>query len=299
MKISKVVFLVILCLTALCVVNTQQVKSQDTGIVYILSDGSVYSSTNASVPIQQDENLYTFTGNIVVSSFVVQRSNIIIDGAGFNFAGEGDRGIDISYMNGVTIHNVNIMGSFYYGIYVRESSGTTIIDNTIKGNYEGITLQNSTQSTVSRNNITNNQIGIDLLSAPDNMFRDNSLNNGFNIAVFGSDISHFINDIDDSNTVNNKKAYYLINKNSIVISPDTYPDAGFVALIGCTNITVRDLEISNNGQGILLAYTTGSTIGQNFITNNYNGILLFRSSGNTVSRNIIIDNYRGIQYSNT
>jgi len=299
MKISKVVFLVFLCLTALCAVNTQQVKSQDTKIFYILGDGSVYSSTNDTVPIQQEGNVYTFTDDIFVTSFVVQRSSIIIDGAGFNFAGDGDRGIDVSYVNGVTIKNVNMMGGFYYGIYVLESSGTTITNNTITGNYEGISLYNSTQNTVSGNSITNNQIGIDLLSAPDNVFRDNSLNNGYNFAVYGSDLSHFINDIDASNTVNDKKIYYLVNKNNLVISPDTYPDAGFVAIVGCTNITVRDLELSNNGQGIVLAYTTGSTIGQNVITNNYNGILLFRSSGNLVSSNSIIDNYRGIQFSNS
>ena len=299
MKISKVVFLVFLCLTALCIVNTQQVKSQDSKIFYILSDGSVYSSTNDTVPIQQEGNVYTFTDDIFVTSFVVQRSNIIIDGAGFNFAGDGDRGIDVSYVNGVTIKNVNMMGGFYYGIYVLESSGTTITNNTITGNYEGISLYTSTQNTVSGNSITNNQIGIDLLSAPDNVFRDNSLNNGYNFAVYGSDLSHFINDIDASNTVNGKKIYYLVNKNNMVISPDTYPDAGFVAIVGCTNITVRDLELSNNGQGILLAYTTSSTIGQNVITNNYNGILLFRSSSNVVSSNSIIDNYRGIQFSNS
>ncbi|MCJ7613190.1 right-handed parallel beta-helix repeat-containing protein [Candidatus Bathyarchaeota archaeon] len=299
MKISKVVFLVFLCLTAVCIVNTQQVKSQDTKIFYILGDGSVYSSTNDTVPIQQEGNVYTFTDDMFVTSFVVQCSSIIIDGAGFNFAGDGDRGIDVSYVNGVTIKNVNMMGGFYYGIYVLESSGTTITNNTITGNYEGISLYTSTQNTVSGNSITNNQIGIDLLSASDNVFRDNSLNNGYNFAVYGSDLSHFINDIDASNTVNGKKIYYLVNKNNLVISPDTYPDAGFVAIVGCTNITVRDLELSNNGQGILLAYTTSSTIGQNVITNNYNGILLFRSSSNVVSSNSIIDNYRGIQFSNS
>jgi parallel beta-helix repeat protein len=303
MKTNKVVFLVFLFLTALFAVNTQ-VNSQETEIVYILSDGNIVSSTNASVPILQEGNTYTFSDDIFVTSFVIQRSNIIIDGAGFNLGGEGDRGIDFSNLNGVTIKNVNIVGSFYYGIYIQESMGNMIIDNVITENYEGVFLYNSAQNTIAGNSITNNHIGIELQSAPDNMFRENSLSNNYNFAVYGSDVSHFINDIDETNTVNNKKVFYLVDKNNLIISPDTYPNAGFIALVGCSNITVRNItvrnqEISNNGQGILLAYTTSSTIGQNSLTNNFNGILLFRSSGNIVVSNIIINNYRGVQFSNS
>jgi parallel beta-helix repeat protein len=299
MKISKII-LIILCLTALCVVNTQQVKSQNLEIIYISSDGIVFSSANTTVPILREGNKYTFTDDVFgIASFVVQRSNIIIDGAGFNLAGEGDIGIDVSVLNNVTIKNVNLMGGFYNGIYLVDSSSITIIDNTITGNYEGVFLYNSVQNTIDGNSISNNQIGIDLQSSPNNLIINNNLNNGYNFAVYGSDLSHFINDIDASNTVNGKKVYYLVNTNNQVVGPDTYPDAGFVALIGCTNITVRDLELSNNGQGILLAYTTSSTIGQNSITNNYNGILLFRSSNNIISSNNIRNNYRGIQFSNS
>ena len=138
MKISKVIFLVFLCLTALCMVNTQQVKSQDSEIVGILSDGSVYSSTNATVPIQRDGNMYTFTDDILGTSFVVQRNNIIIDGAGFNFAGEGEKGIDLSSTINVTIKNVQLIGSFYYGFYLLESSDITLTRNTIANNGRGI-----------------------------------------------------------------------------------------------------------------------------------------------------------------
>ena len=299
MKISKVIFLVFLCLTALCVVNTQQVKSQDSEIVYILSDGSVSSSTNATVPIQQDGNMYTFTGDLVVTSFVVERSDITIDGAGFSLAGEGDRGIDLSFMSRVTIKNVQLIGSFYYGIYLMESSDITLTGNTITNNARGISLYLSAQNTISGNTLTNNQIGVELISSPDNVFRDNSLGNSYNFAVHGDELSHFINDVDVSNTINDKKVYYLVNKNNLVISPDTHPDVGFLALVGCTNITVRNLELSNNGQGLVMAFTTGSTIAQNtIINNNYNGILLFRSSGNIVASNQITGNYRGIQFSN-
>jgi parallel beta-helix repeat protein len=298
MKKPKAIILIVLFLIGLSTINIKGIQSQQAEIIYIASDGNVISSTNATVPIQQDGNTYTFTEDIIVTSLIVQRNGIIIDGAGFNLFGEGDAGIDLSSTNGVTIKNVNIMGSFYYGVYLLESSGSTIIDNSISGNGDGVFLYNSTQNTVSGNSITGNQIGVELRSAPNNLFRDNILDNSYNFGIYGTDLSHFINDIDSSNIVNGKKVYYLVNENDQVIGPSTYPDAGFVGLVGCTNITVRDLELSNNGQGILLAYTTSSTIGQNVLSNNFNGILLFRSSSNLVSSNIIIDNFRGIQFAN-
>ena len=299
MKINKVIFLIFLCLIGLFTVNIQGVQSQEEAeIIYILSDGNVISSINATVPIQQDGNTYTFTDNIITTSLIVQRSNIIVDGAGFNLVGQGDVGIDLSYMNGVTIKNVNILGSFYYGIYLAESSGITVIDNKIVGNGDGIFLYDSTQNTISGNSVTGNQIGIEFRSASDNILRDNMLNNSYNFGIYGTDLSHYINDIDSSNIVNDKRAYYLVNKNNLVIDPSAYPDAGFVGLVGCTNITVRDLELKHNGQAILLAYTTGCTIGQNVLSENFDGILFFKASSNLVSNNEIVDNFRGIQFSN-
>ncbi|MEJ2240765.1 MAG: NosD domain-containing protein [Candidatus Bathyarchaeota archaeon] len=299
MKIGKVVFLIFLCLIGLFSINVQGVQSQEEPeLIYILSDGNVISPTNATVPIQRDGNTYTFTDNIITTSLIILRNNIVVDGAGFNLVGQGDAGIDLSYMNGVTIKNVNILGSFYYGVYLAESSGITVIDNNIVGNGDGIFLYNSTQNTISGNSVTGNQIGIELRSAPNNIFRDNMLNNSYNFGIYGTDLSHFINDIDSSNMVNDKRVYYLVEENNLVVSPSTYPDAGFVGLIDCDNITVRDLELKHNGQAILLAYTTSCTIGQNVLSENFNGILLFRSSGNLVSNNNFIDNFRGIQVAN-
>jgi len=298
MKISKVFFLVFLCLTALCVVNAQQVKSQESAFISILSDGSVSSSTNATVPIQQNGNVYTFTGDLVVTSFVVQRSDITIDGAGFTLSGEGTNGIDLSSMSGVTIKNFQLIAGFSYGIHLMESSDITLTGNTITGNGRGILLSNSIRNTISGNIITDNQIGIEFIWSPDNVFRDNSLDNQYNFAVYGDERSDFINDVDVSNTINDKKVYYLVNKNNLIITPETHPDVGFLALVGCTNITVHNIELSNNGQGLVMAFTTGSTISQNTIINNYNGILLFSSSGNIIASNQITDSHRGIQFSN-
>jgi len=294
---SKVMFIVVLTTISLCAVNTQPVKSQTVGIIYIASDGSVGTSTNLTVPIQRVGDIYTFTDNIENYYVVVQRDNIVVDGAGYSLAGQGEIGIDLSYRNNVTIKNTKI-GFTFYAIYLLNASSNTISGNILTYNGYGVYLIEASQNAIIGNNITDNEVGIDIGSSSNNILRNNNLNNNHNLAVYGSEPSHFVNDVDDSNIVNGKKAYYLISESNLIINPSTFPDAGYLALVNCRNITVHNLELTNNGHGIILAYTTESTITQNHMTDNYNGIGLFASSGNFIITNNIANNYRGIQFSN-
>jgi parallel beta-helix repeat protein len=293
---SKFIFLVVLIVISLCFVDTQIVESQDPGVIYITSDGSFYSSTNLTIPIQQDGNIYSLTDNIEFQYLVVQRSNIIIDGAGYSIAGQGQVGIDLSFVSNVTIKNVNILSALY-GIYLYNASSNIISRNTITYTGYGIYLAGSSQNTVIDNQLTNNNVGIYIMSSSNNELRDNNMDNNNNLAVYGTESSHFDNDVDESNLVNGKKVYYLIGESNLFINPTTYPDMGFLALVNCQNITVRYMELTKNGQGIILADTTDSTITQNEIMDNYNGIFLFASSRNYIIGNNITNNYRGIQFS--
>jgi parallel beta-helix repeat protein len=298
MKASKVMFLVFLITVSLCVVNTQPVKSQDVGTIYIQSDGSVITSTNVTVPIQRDGNVYTLTDNINNYFISVQRDNIVLDGAGYALGTQGDIGIDLSYRNNVTVRNIQV-GFAFYGIYLWNATRNTITGNTLTYNGYGIYLVAASQNSIIGNTATNNDIGINVEASTNNILRDNVMNNDHNLAVYGTQASHFDNDIDDSNTANGKKVYYLVSKSNLLIDPSTYPDVGYLALVNCQNITVNNMELTNNGHGILLAYTTGSTITQNEIKDNYGGVGLFASTGNFIFGNNIMNNYRGIQLSNS
>jgi len=86
--------------------------------------------------------------------------------------------------------------------------------------------------------------------------------------------------------VNGKPVYYWVNRRDMAVPLN----AGYVALVNCTNITVQSLNLTSNGQGVLLAFTTNSTITKNNITNNGNGIWLEQSSSNTISVNNITAN---------
>jgi parallel beta-helix repeat protein len=298
MKTGKVLFLVLLTMISLCVANIYPVKSQETGSIYIQSDGSITTSTGAEVPIERVGNVYTFTDDINNYFIVVQRDSIVIDGAGYALGAQGDIGIDLSYRNNVTVRDMKI-GFAFYGIYLWNATRNTITGNTVTLNGYGIYLLGASQNSIIGNTVTNNEIGIDVESSSKNILRNNIMNNNNNLAVYGTQASHFDNDIDDSNTANGKKVYYLISENNLVINPSTFPDVGYLALVNCENMTVNNLELTSNAHGLLLAYTTGTTISQNVIKDNSVGVGLIASSGNYVIDNTIVENTRGIQLSNS
>ena len=187
--------------------------------------------------------------------------------------------------NNITANNMGI-GLYSY------SSDNSIFGNNITNNYYGIYLYYSSNNTISGNNITNNEYGIRLYCSSNNMLRDNTMaNNRYNFGVYGYSLSDFVNDVDVSNTVDGKPVYLWVNKQDMVAPSD----AGYIGLVNCKNITVKDLNLINEGQGVLLAYTTNSTITRNNITNNWHGIELFKSSNNSISgNNITANNYYGI-----
>ena len=312
-KIVLLAFVLGLLSTAVCVGFVRPTVAE--WVIFIRSDGSVDPVT---APIQRIGNIYTFTENIY-ASLVVERDNIVVDGAGYLLQGTGSvRGIDLSHRSNVTIKNMQIGSGFGYGIYLQSSSNNTITENNIANTMQGICLQlssnnrisanylinnlrggiviqdSSNNNIISANNVINNGGGISIYSSSNNKLRNNNMRNDFNFEVYGTELSHFVNDVDVSNTISGKKIYFLVNESDLVISPSTFLGLGFLALVNCTRIIAQNLNLANNGQGILLAFTTNSTITKNYITHNSNGIGLYSSSKNIISGNSITNNYRGI-----
>jgi parallel beta-helix repeat protein len=255
-------------------------------IIYIRADGSVDGTDN----IHQEKNIYTLTGNIY-DPIVVKKDNIIIDGSNYTLQGTGtNRGIELSDRKNVTVKNFKIT-RFETGIYIYDYSeprNNTISANIITNNTYGIYIEHAHNNTVSGNTITNNEYGIYLLESRFDVLRNNNLNN--NRYSFNVDNTNFINYVDTSNLVDGKPMIYWINQQD-----KTVPyEAGYIALINCENITIRNLTLDNNGQGILLVSTTDSTIANNTITTNVDGILLRGSLNNTISENNLTHNKRGI-----
>jgi parallel beta-helix repeat protein len=176
-----------------------------------------------------------------------------------------------------------------YGISIHSSSNT-ISDNIISGNKEMGIILDAGSNTLTGNNVTNNNnFGIYISSG--NTLRNNRMsNNRINFDVRGT---NFENDVDKSNLVDGKPIIYWVNQQDKIVPHD----AGYVALVKCENITVQNLNLSNNGDGIFLAFTTHSVITGNTLTNNNNGIKFWGSSSNRIVGNNIRENGNGIFFS--
>jgi parallel beta-helix repeat protein len=137
--------------------------------------------------------------------------------------------------------------------------------------------------------VANNSQGIEIFSSPSLVLRNNRISdNGLNFNVRDVEVSH---DVDVSNTINGKPIYFWRNERDRTVPSD----AGYVALVNCVNITVENLQLSNNGQGIYLLFTTDSKVTRNAVTSNQaEGIALYNSSRNEISENSVVDNGLGM-----
>lgn len=271
--------------------------------IIIKSDGSIEPST---APIHRVSDVYTLKDNIAGYAIVIQRNNIVVDGAGYVLQGTGNStGIFLQDTQNVVIKNLTIKGFsrgvwFTWGLSIDQGAKNNIItNNTITNNTYGINCALFTSNnTIIENSITNNEYGIYIAYSPNNLLRNNRLSgNRYNLWVdclLSNQGSAFINDIDASNTVDGKPVYYWAGEKDKTVPSD----AGYVALVRCFNITVQGLNLSQNGQGVLMVETNNSMVTGNYIAENNYGIALFGMyapcTNNTVANNRMIENIKNI-----
>ena len=258
---SGIVLMLLLISMLSLAFNIQRVKAEWTGTVYIRADGSI---DPPDAPITTYDNVtYTLTANITSSGdgIVVERDNIIIDGAGYTLEGTGaelSKGIDLSGRTNVTVSNTQIK-NFHYGILVDYSSNNSIFGNSIIDNCYGIWLYSSSNNIISYNTFFN-----------DGLFVQFSYGN---VVV--------------NNLVNNKPLIYLEDVSDYAVG-----DAGQVILVNCNNILVKNLNLSYTSVGVELWQTNNTAISGNNIANNGIGILIHHSSNNIISYNNVTANSR-------
>ena len=153
-KMKKSVLVVVLTILMFSMLilasDIQPVKAS--GTIYIRASGSVDPST---APIHHSGIVYTFTGNIS-DSIVVERSHIVIDGAGYTLKGTGTgKGIDLLDRDYVTVKNMKIK-SFDNGVWLHRSLHNNITNNDITDNTHCIHLSDSSDNSIYHNNFVNN-----------------------------------------------------------------------------------------------------------------------------------------------
>jgi parallel beta-helix repeat protein len=198
-----------------------------------------------------------------------------------------------SYIGGFTIlKSVILMGEDKETTEIIGGWGLTVRVNADNVIIHGFTIDSDLDSSHARQHGI--QSWCDNTTAYDNIFKSNTTgillgysnyNSVFNNTFYGSGItlhSSYDNNIHD-NIVNGKKLEYLEDESDKIIDPDT----GQVILVNCTNITVRDLDLSRANAGVQLLNTNNCHISGNIISEGVSGISLSNSSGNTISGNNI------------
>ena len=214
------------------------------------------------------------------------------------------------YKENLTINKQNI---FLKG----ENKYTTIIEGCNKDNdgitinaenitIEGFTITNfkknelkfwqqagikiySSNVVINNNCIISNRIGIEVYSQVYNItISDNELiNDGILLGnYFNSKEYPNITELDfihkiENNTVNGRHLYYFENKNDFTISNN----AGQIILVNCTNVTIKNIYMSDNDFPIILAYCSNCLLENLTISETDGEILLFHSENNIIQNN--------------
>jgi len=266
---------------ALGIVCNRPVKAQYQGGITINADGSVTPST---APIHQKGNVYTLTGNLN-GSVIVEKDNIVFDGAGFTLQGSGnvtdqygfpqyngpqnETAISLTGRTKDTIENLNITD---FGI--------------------GIALYNSSKCIISGNKLYNNNDGISLTNSWNNWIKQNDFENITTTAVGGNGSSNLIS---ENRIVKDSNQGIFVGGSNDVISGN-YMEANFIDIyVASSQNSIIGNNITGVGYGIgiqfVYGYVYGNVISKNWISNCDIAIWDSEySNNNTIFENNIVGN---------
>lgn len=247
---SSAVVIVTAALILLLLANLIQLEATTQyAVIYILEDGSIaVLPPDASPKIERiSDNVYTLTGDIY-GRIVVQRDNIVIEGAGFRLYGSTlgtwaytGVGINITGRANITIRNLAI--SFYEAAIYVEGSANVYAEYISVGNaYSGIYALSSS-----------------------------------NITVWGSEFSY----IDD-------RAVCIEDSNNASVIGNSFTDVfRAVHVYNSTYVSITGNEVrgwNKTYYGIYLYRTRYSNIASNIVEGRY-GIYVFLSDNNMIYNN--------------
>ena len=213
-----------------------------------------------------------------------------------NIFTENGVGVTVWESTEIVINENQIANNTENGIEFFDSKESNIIsENYITGSSVGIEFTaSSNNNTITGNTITNCNQAILFTTSTYNTLRNNQMvNNEHHFRIehdyydSSREIPYLINDIDTSNTINSKPMYYWINQQDKTVPSN----AGYVGLVNCTNVTVRNLQDVSD---ILVAFTTDSLICQNQIENSDIGIKIWRGANNSIVANYLTGNVVGV-----
>jgi len=259
----------------------QPISAQSYSTVYIRPDGGIDPST---APIKRAGDIYAVIGNII-DSVLIQRSNIMLDGAGFTLKETAPNSrataIDITLQSNVTVKNLKIQFPLY-GIAIENSANVTISDCSVNLSSSrdpelptgsAINVHDSSKVSIVRNDITST---VDIAGAPFigvGMLRTSASN------ISENNISGFTMGIYNGN--NNTISWNRLSQCPGGIVSGTYGEIFANTVFGTGNQSLGMWIDSNN------------KVYGNYLAGNGDG-LIFKSANNSIYGNNFIDNDRQV-----
>ena len=278
------------------------------GPIFIRADGSIDPPT---AELWSNDNVtYSMTGNLD-RSIVIEKDNIVFDGAGYVIQGSGSgNGIELSERNNITIENVEVRG-FYQGIMIYNSSRDNSVFGVraINNSYGGLCIDSSTNNNVTGNMVVNGAEGIILSGNGGNnsVVRNNIEGNEF----YGMNLISASNNLVESNNVSNCRWHgiklWMSSCNNVIRGNNvTGCKVGIEVSYSSNGNLILENDFSmNNWSGVNIGYripesgpeqggaANNSFIG-NSVTDNNVGIYLIYSRNNTILHNNIQGNNASI-----
>lgn len=270
-------------------VETTAISIEDTTAYVVLTNCLVKIDNGGPFESVVFENVT----HVTVTDFICDSPNN--PGIGFdgceeclieNCAVETTNGISFSHSKKITVKNCDILTNFI-GVYfsVTDSMLSNItVDGGTEG-FIGINVQGGHNNTITDCEVFSNDRGVNIREASDQTLRNNHIyenrNQEFTISAggfFEHSIKYLDHDIDQSNTLNGKPIYYLVDENDVILDGSTR-EIGFLYLINCTNINAKNIDLGNN---MMTLYNSNQCSVSNIET--LSGIELSKSSGNMITK---------------
>jgi parallel beta-helix repeat protein len=274
------------------------------GVLFYNTSGSKIVNLNTSknevgIRLRTSSNQNTLSNNTASANAVdgISLSSSHTNSLVNNTASSNPDGISLSSSDNNTLGGNRVSNSSSHGIYLSSSGGNTLADNTASDNIYGIYMSSANNNSLINNSAINSNryrvytygskvylsytYGIYLSSSGHNNLTENKMTeNMYNFVL--TPVTDFTNSIDTSNLVDGKPIYYIENESNILIGPSLNP--GLVAVITSTNVTVRDINLTHNGWGVLFYNVSNSRIENIYAsTNSHYGVYFHSSSGNSLT----------------
>ncbi len=261
----------------------------------VISDNSRFNNISGNVVLGHDygHGIYIVDSpdNIISGNSLYNNSLQSLSYAGLN----------VDNASNLTIFDNLVYGNNRNGVYLYDCDNSNFSNNTIRNNLmpsgvddsSGVYVHHSSSNNFTGNSIYNNENrGIYFENSRYNVLRNNNLSfNPYNFGIDASGISsYFSHDIDTSNRVDSKPIVYVMNRQDLSIDSS----AGVVYCIGCDNVSMDGLNLSNNSYGLVLYDCVNSTVVNSSFYSNEAGIFLISSQNNTIYHNNISNNSYGL-----